>query len=174
MIKQFSEGIDTVCKALFIFGGVCLFVAAFAISYDVFMRYVFIKPTSWANDFVEYALLYSTFLSAAWLARNDWHIKLTGVYDLFGDKTRLAIDIFNTALIFAVLVFFFWYALTDTLNAYQRGILIVRPITVDKWIIQMAMPIGYFALLVVLLRNLVGSIARIRTVYATAAAGGTQ
>ncbi len=173
MIKQLSQGIDSVCKTMFFLGGVCLFVAAFAVSYDVFMRYVFIKPTSWANDFVEYALLYSTFLSAAWLARNDWHIKLTGVYDMLGERARLATDIFNTALVLAVMAFFFWYALTDTLNAYDRGVLIVRPVTVSKWVIQMAMPIGFFALLVVLLRNLIASIARIRKVFA-AAAGGTQ
>ncbi|MDX9862759.1 MAG: TRAP transporter small permease [Rhodospirillales bacterium] len=174
MIKLFSKGMDTACKTLFFMGGVCLFVAAFIVSYDVFMRYVFIKPTSWANDFVEYALLYSTFLSAAWLTRNDWHIKLTAVYDMFSDKARLALDIFNATLIFAVIVFFFWYALTDTINAYQKGILIVRPVTVDKWIIQMAMPIGYFALLVVLLRNLVGSVMKIRTVFAANTVRGSK
>ena len=46
---------DSICKCFFWVGGLLLFAAAFITSYDVIMRYFFIKPTSWANDFVEYS-----------------------------------------------------------------------------------------------------------------------
>lgn len=162
MSKSFSRIFDSLCKILFYFGGVLLFVAAFTTSYDVFMRYLFIKPTSWANDFVEYSLLYSTFLAAAWLAKNDWNIRLTVVYDLFNDRTKLILDIVSLIITLIVISSLFWFGFTDTINAYQKGILIVRPITVQKWIIMMALPIGFLMLLFVIIGNTICAIQKLR------------
>ena len=131
------------------------------------MRYFFIKPTSWANDFVEYSLLYSTFLAAAWLAKTDSHIKLTALYDLLSDRSKLILDIISSTISCGVIACLFWVGATETFNAFLRGALIVRPVTLPKWIIIIALPIGFFLLSIALFRNILISIKNFQNLDTT-------
>src|SRR5439155_21086913 len=53
-----------------------LVAITFSVVYEVVARYGFGRPTSWAIDFSEYALLVCVFYATAWLLAQDAHIKI--------------------------------------------------------------------------------------------------
>ncbi len=142
------------CKGCYWAGGILLFIMAFTVSYDVFMRYFFTRPTSWSIDFAEYILLYSTFLAAAWLLKTDGHVKVTVLHDKLGKKAQRFLDIINSiigALACAVMT---WVGAKETVESYLANVLIIRPVTVPKWMILWVIPFGFFLFFTYFVRNI--------------------
>ena len=61
--------------------GTILIFMMLSVSADVFMRYFLSKPIFWVVEVNEYAVIYATFLGAAWVLAKDGHIKVELVVD---------------------------------------------------------------------------------------------
>ena len=59
------------------FGGALLMGGmALWITYEVLMRYFLERPTFWAVDLSEYAMLWAAFLAAPWVLRCEGHVRV--------------------------------------------------------------------------------------------------
>lgn len=137
---------DYLCNTCYTIGGILLFFTAFTTSYDVFVRYFFNSPTIWSVDYVEYSLLFSTFLAAPWLLKIDGHVKVTFIHERLSKRTKTLVDIFNYSVGAIVCGILAWEGTMDTWESYIKGTLIVRPITIPKWVIMWVIPFGLFLL----------------------------
>jgi C4-dicarboxylate transporter DctQ subunit len=145
---------EQLCKGCYWAGGILLFIMAFTVSYDVFMRYFFTRPTSWSIDFAEYILLYSTFLAAAWLLKMDGHVKVTVLHDKLGKKAQRVLDMINSVIGALACGILTWVGAKETVESFIDKVLIIRPVTVPKWAILWVIPFGFFLFLTYFLRNI--------------------
>lgn len=71
----------------------CVVIMTFAISYEVFMRYVMRSPTSWAYD-AGYMLYGALFVMAgAYALATGGHVRADVVYQLFPTRWQAGIDL---------------------------------------------------------------------------------
>jgi TRAP-type mannitol/chloroaromatic compound transport system permease small subunit len=91
------------------------------ISFDVIMRYVFIKPTVWAFDFswILYGLL--VLLGGGWVYGIDGHVRADVFYNHFPLKFKnIVMIICHLVLFFPAFGGMFYACLLMTVNAYTR------------------------------------------------------
>jgi len=144
-----------------------MLMMALAISYEIFARYFFDKPTIWAADLTDFMLLYTTLLASAWLLKRDGHVKLTILLDRLSPKSRSVMEAVNSLLGAIICGFVVWYGTANTLDALRRSITIPRPLEVPKYLIVGVIPLGAFLFLVQFLRNGFGYLTQIKGIPQT-------
>jgi C4-dicarboxylate transporter DctQ subunit len=117
-------------------------------SYEVLVRYFFNAPTSWAVDFSEYILFYSTLLAAAWLLRHGEHIQLTIVMEKVGQRGRWFMKLFQSLAGVFACGFVVWTGIGATHDTFVRKVLIVRPVEVPKYLMMWVIPFCFFLLFI--------------------------
>lgn len=71
----------------------CILILTFAVSYEVFVRYVLRAPTAWAYD-VSYIMYGALFLMAgAYTVSRDGHVRGDVVYRLWPPHVQAAVDL---------------------------------------------------------------------------------
>ncbi len=136
------------------FAGILLLLVTFFVSYGVILRYLHIKPPIWILQFTEYALLWITFLGAAWLLRKGGHIRIDTIITRLGPKTRGIIEVIVALLGFVVCIIIVWFGTEKTLEFYERGIMDVKGVTVPITPLFLIIPLGGFMLLLQFGRNI--------------------
>ncbi len=102
----------------------------------------------WVLEGTEYALLYITFLVAAWLLKKEGHVKVDIVLNQLGPRARAILN-FATSIILAVLcLLLVWYGAQSTLENFQKGLLSVRYYELPKFVFLIIIPVGSFFLLI--------------------------
>jgi C4-dicarboxylate transporter DctQ subunit len=164
-MKSFHKilrGFDRLADGAFYAGAFLMLVLPFIMSYEVVMRYFFTRPTTWAVDFSEYILLYGTFLTAGWLLKEGEHINLTFVLDRVSQRTRLVMRLIQSLIGIFACSFLLWSGIGATCDAIVRWVLIVRPISIPKWVVFWIIAFGALMLLVYSIRNLINSLAEFK------------
>ncbi|WP_043497075.1 TRAP transporter small permease [Georgenia sp. SUBG003] len=88
------------------FAGTLLVLMTFLVLYQVFTRYALGSPAAFTEELVRYALIWTSFISAAYGFLHRKHMALFVVRDKFGPAARRALIIGSDVLVllFAVLV----------------------------------------------------------------------
>ena len=142
VINLLNNAHDAVSKGCFYFSAALILALTINIGYEVVSRYFFSSPTAWALDFSEYILIYSTFLAAPWLLKLGGHVSINVVVDHLGARSRLLIEMLTGIVGWAVTVIVTLQIGLDTVDAFSRNILIVRPILIPKYAIMWVIPFG--------------------------------
>lgn len=144
MLKPAGDLFDKMITALAWLAGIMMVFALLIVCVDVLLRYIFNKPMGWVMETCEYLLLYITFLPAAWILKNESHVKVdiilnrlnvrrqafvTGITSIIGGLTMLVILIFSISI---------------TLEYYQQKIPSLGNMRLPEFLILMAIPIGSF------------------------------
>lgn len=120
-----------------LFGGMALWV-----SYDVLARYFLARPTSWALDLSEYAMLWAVFLAAPWVLRQGAHVCIDIFVERLGAPARRWMAV-ATALIGAfVCAILAWQGILECRDLYARGLDFGREWKVHQWQVYLAIPVG--------------------------------
>ena len=85
--------------------GVCVCVMTVLVFFQVVMRYVFHKPTSWSDEIAIYAMLWSVYLSMSWAVRERAHIRVMNLINAFPKRIALGLTIFSDAVWFLFSLF---------------------------------------------------------------------
>ena len=119
-----------------------LFVVMAIITFEVVSRYIFKSPTLWVVDVSRYCLVYITFLAATSLLLKGEHINVDLVLTHTGPRTRLAFNIIGHLLCSIAFLVFFIFTAAATWDHYERGILVMDPIEIPKFIPLAIIPVG--------------------------------
>lgn len=133
-----------------------------AVVYEVVARYFFNRPTSWAVDFTEYALLYVTFLGAPWVLRERAHIRIEIVTERLGARTQLALAAFVGLLGAGVSAVLMWQGVEVAWEAYANGQAMLKAWRVPRWILIAPIAAGGLLLTVEFLRQAWSSFHELR------------
>jgi C4-dicarboxylate transporter DctQ subunit len=126
-----------------------------SINYEVIMRYLFNRPTSWVTDLTVYLIPFIVFFSTGWLLGKDGHIKIELLGNVLSPKILNAMNVITSIIGIFVCIIFFGYSMKDTLDAIREKELIVQAIILPKWPVLMLLPIGFFCLILQFIRRAV-------------------
>lgn len=138
--------------------GIIIFALTLGISLTTFMRYCGFQTPLWMFQFTEYALVWFTFLAAAWLLREGGHINIDTFFSRLPLEVRNSIEMINNLLGFIVSFIIFLFGSLHTIDLFQRGIMEVKGVTIPKFPIFIIIPIGGLTLCIQFGRQLIQKI----------------
>jgi C4-dicarboxylate transporter DctQ subunit len=144
--KVRKKGFDFIIEFLAYLAGIIIFAIAVIVTFNAVVRYLGLRSPLWVLQWTEYGLLWFTFLGAAWLLREEGHIRIDTVISLFNAKRRHKVGIIDDILGFIVSAIIFWFGTLHTIDLYQRGIMEVKGTTVLKFPFFLIIPLGGLAL----------------------------
>ncbi len=117
-----------------------------SICVDVLMRYFFGRPIMGSTELTEYALVYITFLGAAWAVPRGAHIDIDAFVIHMPENVqkvcRLLGNIVALGVALALTVFGAW----TTWTAYVRHLFKPTLLEVPTWIVLIVIPVGCLVL----------------------------
>lgn len=113
--------LDRLSVALGVVAAVAYFAIGLMLGYEVFARYLFTKPTIWAEELSRMGLIWGTFLAAAVLLHRRQHIRITILTDLLpvGVRRYQEIAVLLFVAVFAAAVV--WYGTPLAWDSFERG-----------------------------------------------------
>jgi len=136
--------------------GFLMMFSIFAVCTDVVMRYFFNRPIPGVLQFSEYSLLYIPFLAAAYVLREDSHIKIDIVLNRLNPKAQSLINMVTSILGFVVLLILTYYGAYITLDYYRRKVPTLEYFKIPEFLVIMVIPVGCFFFSVQCIRKAYG------------------
>jgi len=123
-----------------------LVLCAASICADVLLRYFFGRPLMGSTELTEYALVYITFLGAAWAVSRGAHIDIDAFVIHMPEQAQkvcaLVGNLVSLGVACALTVFGAW----TTWTAYVRHLFKPTLLEVPTWIVLVVIPFGSFVL----------------------------
>jgi TRAP-type C4-dicarboxylate transport system permease small subunit len=145
-MKQIFKVIDWLTDKAAVLSGYITAAMMIIVCYDVTMRYCFNRPTIFAQDVVEYLIVYATFLAAPLLLKTDSHVRVSIVTDQFPTRLRAIARMGTSALGLAVCIVLFFWSLAEIWELIRENEWIQRPLSVPKFTTRLPIPFGSFLL----------------------------
>jgi len=147
---------DYITKSLTWLACALILFATLIVSIDVVMRYFFNHPIGWSLEICEYILLYIVFLGAAWILKEEGHIKIGLVVDRLSPKTQAMTDVTTSIWGFIVCIVLAIYGTEVTWEYFQRGVPTLQYLHAPEFLVLMIIPIGSYLLSIQFLRRSYG------------------
>ena len=133
-------------------GGLMMLALA-AVCVDVLMRYFFNRPLPWVLQMSEYVLLYIPFLAAAYVLREENHIRIDILLNRLGRRTQHRVNTVTSLLGCVVLLVLTYYGGYITLDYYQRNIPTIKYLKIPEFLVIGVIPVGFFLFALQFLRR---------------------
>ncbi len=133
--------------------GVLLAFATIAVCIDVVLRYFFNRPVAWVLEISEYILLYVTFMAAAWVLRDEGHIRVDLLVNRLSPGIQTLLVVVTSVIGASVMLILTWFGGRVTLDFYRRGVPTLEYLKTPEYLVLIVIPIGSFFLGVQFLRR---------------------
>lgn len=163
-LSKMGRILDRLMEGFAWLAGLLMMFSLITVCIDVVMRYFFNRPTGWVLQFSEYILLYIPFLAAAFVLREESHIRIDIVLNRLTEKARSLINMVTSLLSCIVLAILTYYGTYITIDFYQRNVPTLKYLKIPEFLVIMVIPIGCFLF----------SIQFIRRAYRYYKASGTR
>jgi C4-dicarboxylate transporter DctQ subunit len=110
--------------------------------HEVIVRYVFNSPTLYSVELSEYLLIFVAFMSIGWALKEDHHVQVRFVIDLFPDKVKWVIDICTSILVMVFCAILVWKGSRIALTAYSGSYHSSSLLNFPLWIPYSIIPLG--------------------------------
>ncbi len=144
MIKHVSTAFDRVLYGLFWIAVVLLIFTTVGTCVDVMGRYIFNSPIPWMLEVTEYIMLYIPFLGAAFVMKDDAHIKVDVITLRFAPRNRDLLASVTSAIGGIVMGIYTWFGFQVALDFFQRRVASLEYLKMPVYLILMIIPIGSF------------------------------
>jgi len=144
---------DKVLIGLAYLAGIVILATSLAISYNVVLRYFFQSPVGWVNEVSEYALFFSTFLGAAWVLKQDGHVKIDILLMYLPERAKRWVNLINILLSVFICSLVVYYSFGLVVQEYITGIVTIGILIFKRWWMLSIIPISFAFMLLILLRN---------------------
>lgn len=152
-----STLLDTIENGFAYLSGLIFVFLALATSYDVMMRKWTVYSAPWVVELSEVAVVYATFLSAAWIMRLRGHVSLDTVVNKVSVEFRQILTIVTMAIAVVGWAIMTWFSLILVNDAFDRGLTIDNFLSIPRWIALLPIPIGSFLMACECLRQFLGA-----------------
>ena len=142
MQNKIARWIDGIIDGMAALAGLLLIFMMFSICYEVVLRYFLFSPLTWVTEISEYILLYATFLGAPWVLKRDAHVKVDIVLARLGLKTQKTLNLATSLIGIGVCLVLVWFGTQMALDLYQRGIPVIKSLSVPKFLLVGIIPLG--------------------------------
>ncbi len=147
VIRAVAAIFDHSARVAFILAGVIVVFQALSVSINTLLGYVFRYSITGVVGVNEFGILFFVFLAAAWLEKNDAHIRMDFLLNRLGPKSHAIVDIIHSTLGMTTFLVITGYGILVTWDAWVRGL--TDPYRLEsfpKAITLAIIPIGSFLL----------------------------
>ena len=152
---SFVKWFDRINDSLGIISGGIIGFTTLIVIYEVIMRYLLRKPTTWVNDISEISLVYATFLGSAWVLRMGGHIKIDILSALMKKRAQTILEIIQDLLSLFFCVVFVWISWANfwgsVISQERTG---GGLFSVLLWPVYLVIPFGAILLCIQLIRQI--------------------
>lgn len=148
LLNRLHKIFDRMLDVLLWISACCLIGVVISVIIEVFLRYFFNRPQEWVVEFSEYALLYITFLSCAYILKKEGHITVDIVTSRFSLKKKSFLSILQYGVSAVISLVLLWIGAKTTFDHYRRGIYNPTVLQIPMAYILMVIPIGGFFLFI--------------------------
>src|SRR5512147_1312442 len=104
-----AKAFDKIIVFLFWAAGVLLLFVTVGTCVDVMLRYCFNRPIHWMLEITEYAMLYIPFLGAAFVLKDDGHIRIDLIITFFSERLRGWLNVVTSLVGGIVMCVYTWF-----------------------------------------------------------------
>ena len=151
--ERFWAFFDKTITLMMLISSVLVLLDALAVTIDVLMRYVFSITYAGLFELTEFSLLWMTFLGAAFIMRNNGHVRVDAVISLLNPRHGAIMNVIGSMISLFILIVMTLYTAKLTLHDFQTGFTLSGILRAIKWPVEIIIPIGFFLLFLQLLRN---------------------
>jgi C4-dicarboxylate transporter DctQ subunit len=129
---------------------------ALAVSTDVILRKVI--GFTWAPlyEIITYSLLWMTFLGTTAIMRMNSHVKMDSLTSQLSPKNEALLNTITHCVCVLLAGTVLFYTIKLTISDYHTDFILASILNPPKWPIEIIIPIGFFMLLVQIIRNAKG------------------
>jgi C4-dicarboxylate transporter DctQ subunit len=155
-LSKMGRILDRLMEGFVWLAGLLMMFSLITVCIDVVMRYFFNRPTGWVLQFSEYILLYIPFLAAAFVLREDSHIRIDIVLNRLACDTQSLINMVTSLLACLVLAILTYYGTYITIDFYLRNVPTLKYLKIPEFLVIMVIPMGCFLFAIQFMRKAYG------------------
>ncbi|MFC1914132.1 TRAP transporter small permease [Chloroflexota bacterium] len=103
-------------------GQVGLVILTIIVGYEVFVRYLLNKPTSWSVDYASLLSVMVAFLGLSYVTEIEGHISVSLVVQYLSDRKRHLVSFFTNIIALLLISGMLWQLWELSMRSYQRGL----------------------------------------------------
>jgi C4-dicarboxylate transporter DctQ subunit len=107
-------------------------------------------------EITEYAMLYIPFLGAAFVLKEEGHIRIDLVITFFSERLRGWLNVVTSFVGGVVMGTYTWFGAQVTLDYFRRGVPSLESLKTPMFLILMIIPIGGFFFSIQFFRQMAG------------------
>lgn len=135
IIERINESAGSIFKFLVI--ALMLFV-----SYEVIMRYVFVRPTEWGQEANGYLQLGVVFLGGGYALLHNAHPRVDNIYRKLPLRGKAVVDVLSYLVLFAICAVLIWKGGEVAWGSLKKGTLSPSTWGPPMWASQVLIPVG--------------------------------
>ena len=140
--KKTNHILDLIMIGLAWFSGLLMILSLVSVCVDVVMRYFFNHPSGWILQISEYILLYIPFLSAAYVLKEDGHIRVDIILNILGKRAGALLNTITSAVGAGVLFVLTYYGTVAAADLYVRKVPTLKYLKIPEFLVVMVIPAG--------------------------------
>jgi TRAP-type C4-dicarboxylate transport system permease small subunit len=148
--------IDRILTAFMVIAGVLCILMMLGISTEVVTRYFFKMPILGMLEASEMAMLYMTFLSAAWVLKKEGHVNMDLINSYLKPRALGILNTFLSMIGASIALVLLWYSAKVTIGAFLDGTDLPGNMEINKGYQLMIIPLGSLLLFIQFLRRAYG------------------
>lgn len=142
LVKKLSVAFgSSINFVAYVAAGILVFLMSI-VGTGIFSRYVLHMPIGWVNEITEYALVYLGFLPAAWILKDEAHIKMDLVLNAVNPRAQCMMNTTTSIISTIVCLVLTWFSFKVTLNLYKTGYLMPTIYQPPKFILVAGIFVG--------------------------------
>ncbi len=162
-IAKFWTVFDRTIGVMMAVSSALVVLIAIAVTFDVLMRYLFSKTYAGLFEITEYSLLWITFLGAPWIMKNNGHVRVDLIVNKLRPRKRALLTIIADFISIFLLLTMTWYTAGLTFHDFRTSFTLSGILMAPKWPIEIIIPIGFFLLLLQVVRHTLYHVKGLRT-----------
>lgn len=156
ILRKLASITDNTNYLLAILAGVILVSLMLVVTYDIAVRYFLGRPLIWTVEITGYALLYVTFLAAAWLLSKDGHVRMDLLINRLNPGAQAMLNTITSVIGAIICLIIAWFGVKVTWGTFQMGYLMSSELRPPQFLILLIIPVGSFLLFIQFLRRSYG------------------
>jgi TRAP-type C4-dicarboxylate transport system permease small subunit len=156
LLRKATAIFDRTLDLLYWIASIILGLIVLIIIIEITIRTFFGRPIMGTIEIIQYGLLFITFLGAAWLLREDGHIKMDIVLSLLRPRAQAFLNIIMSIVCAIICLVVTWYGVKVTWYCYQINYRAISELEIPLVSILFVIPVGSFLLFIQFLRKAYG------------------
>jgi len=162
-IAWVDKALDRINFVMVIISASLLLGLTLIVGADITLRYLFYRPLGWVKEVSEYILVFLGFLVAAWILKDDGHVKMDLVVSKVSPRAQTLLNLVTSGISVIVVLIITCFSARVVGNFYKSKLIVPSVLEPQKWILLTPIFVGCLLLTIQFIRRTHTLIGRMKT-----------